>query len=65
MKLSNKLYRVQISSIEEGVEFPNYDSKKVVATDALAAAKKVRLVKTKMKKTFIESIEKVSEIDKL
>ena len=65
MKPSNKLYEVRVLSIEEGAEFNNYDSKKVVATDAISASRKIRLVKTKRKQTLIQSIELISYIDKL
>lgn len=65
MKPSNKVYRVTTLSIEEGVEFNNFDSKNVIATDAIAAAKKVRLVKTNRKQTFIESVEYLHDIDKM
>lgn len=65
MKPSKKLYRVTVLLIEEGAEFHNYDSKNVVAEDALSAARKVRLVKTVRKQTFIQSIERLHEIDKL
>jgi hypothetical protein len=63
--LSHKTYRVTILSVEDGVEFGRFDSKNVIATDALSAAKKVRLVKTKRKQTFIESIDLLNVIDKL
>lgn len=65
MKPSQKLYKVIISSIEEGLEYQNYDSKTVVATSALHAASRIRLVKTKNKQTFINLIEKIADIDRL
>lgn len=65
MKPAKKLYKVQIGSIEDGAEFNHFDSKRVIATDALAAAGRIRLIKTKKRITFIESIEMVSHIDKL
>lgn len=65
MRPSKVLYRVTILSIEDGVEFRNFDSRKVIATDALHAAGRVRLTKTKRKQTFIQSVEMISEIDKL
>lgn len=61
---SKKLYRVRIASIEDGQEFPNVDCLNVVAEDAMGAAKKVRLAKTKKRQTFIEAIEKLHDIDK-
>lgn len=64
MKPSKKLYEVRILLIEEGVEYRHQDSKNVVAEDAISASKKVRLVKTKKKQTFIESIIKLNDIDK-
>jgi hypothetical protein len=65
MKPSKKIYKVSITSIEEVVEFRNFDSKNVVATDAIHAASRVRLVKTQRKQTFIHSVEMIAEIDKL
>lgn len=65
MKPSKKLYRVTLSSIEDGAEFNNYDSKNVIATDALHAASRVRLVKTKRRQMFVSSIEVIGGIDKL
>lgn len=65
MKPAKKLYRVVIGAIEDGAEFNHFDSKKVIATDAMHAASRVRLRKTDRVQTFIESIEKISEIDKL
>lgn len=65
MKPSKKVYKVTISSIEDGVEFRNFDSQNVIATDALHAASRVRLVKTERKQSFIESVVVVADIDKL
>lgn len=65
MNPSKKLYQVNIGAIEDGDEYANYDSKTVVAEDALKAAKRIRLVKTARKQTFISSIHKISDIDKV
>lgn len=65
MKPSKKLFRVTLMSIESEVEFNRVDARNVIAEDAISAAKKVRLTKTKTRQTFIESIEKLHDIDKL
>lgn len=65
MKPSKKIYKVTTLSIEEGIEFKHFDSRNVIATDALHAASRIRLVKTKTKQTFIQSVEMLAEIDKL
>lgn len=65
MKPSKKIYKVTTSQIEEGIEFRNYDSKNVIATDAVHAISRIRLVKTKRKQMFIESVTVIAEIDKL
>lgn len=65
MKPTKKLYRVTLLSIEEGVEFRNFDSKNVIATDAANAISRIRISKTKTKQTFIQSVELISEIDKV
>lgn len=54
-----------ILSIEDSVEFNNHEFKNVVATDAAAAMKKIRLVKTKKKQAFVESVVLISHIDKI
>jgi hypothetical protein len=61
MKLSKKLYKVQIglSDDGEGNEVSNWEAKTVIATHAGEAITKARLGK----KEFAESVTCISEID--
>lgn len=63
-KPSQKIYRVTLLSIEEGVELRDFDSKNVVATDAVHAVSRVRLSKTRTRQMFIQSVELITGIDK-
>ena len=65
MKPSIKLYKVTLLSIEDGAEFKNFDSKNVLANDAIHAINKVRLSKRGKTQRFIQSVELIADIDKL
>ena len=65
MKPSIKLYKVTLLSIEDGAEFKNFDSKNVLANDAVHAISKIRLPTRAGTQKFIQSVELIADIDKL
>ncbi len=57
---TNKVYRVQIGKIWESADEPNFSEEKVVASDVLAAVKKLRLKKDE----YISEIELIAVLTK-
>lgn len=62
MKKDKKVFRVQIGLLTAGMDFPNNDSRIVIAEDVFSALRKVRLSKNCYYSACEITIQKIDKI---